>query len=556
MIKNKTTITALTVFMLLLSGCSGLTVELNTTSNTAVPETNKKAEAAPAVPTATAVPSDPAAKPASLEAIEDSLRAVYDEVNPSVVNLRVVQKTTMANMPSIPGLPEIPGLPFGNSDGEPSQEFRQEGQGSGFIWDSDGHIVTNNHVIEEADQVTVTFSDGSSVEGKVVGADPDSDLAVIKVDADAAKLAPVRLADSTQADVGQIVIAIGNPFGLEGTMTFGIISGLGRSLPVESSQNIQGGSYTIPDIIQTDAPINPGNSGGVLVDIEGHVLGVTSAIESPVRASSGVGYVVPSATVQKVVPSLIESGSYAHSWLGISGATLLPELNKAAGLKSGQRGVLVIEVTAGSPADKANLQGSDRKVEVDGQEVNVGGDVITAIDLQPVKEFEDLVTYLARSTVVGQKVTLTILRQDKEQTVDVTLAARPKVEQKTAQREETPRRSSVWLGIQGLELNSQINKAMGLAEDQTGILIVHIEPDSPADKAKLRGSFKSFTFEDNRIMIGGDVITAIDGQTVSKMEDLQSELSSREAGDEITLTILRDKSETKIDITLEERPGN
>ena len=555
MIKNNVLISVLTVMTLILSGCSGLTVGLNTSTNTEVPENAQAGLPAQAVPTATLVPSNPAAQPAALEAMQESLRAVYDNVNPSVVNLRVVQTAAIANVPTIPGLPEIPGLPFNLPQDQPSQEFRQEGQGSGFIWDNTGHIVTNNHVIEGAEQVTVTFSDGTIVEGKTIGADPDSDLAVVKVDADVTKLKPVKLADSTQADVGQIVIAIGNPFGLEGTMTFGIISGLGRSLPVSSNESTQGPSFTIPDIIQTDAPINPGNSGGVLVDIEGHVLGVTTAIESPVRASSGVGFIVPSATVQKVVPSLIESGSFEHTWLGISGTTLTPELNKAAGLETDQQGVLVYEVTSGSPADKAKVLGSDRQVEIDGQKINVGGDIITAIDKQSVKEFDDLVEYLARSTVVGQKVTLTILRQGKEQTLEVTLAARPKTELKTAQADESLRDANVWLGIIGRSLNTEINKAMQLSEDQTGVLVQQIEPNSPADKAGLHGSFKPFTLDGNRIMIGGDVITAINGKNTPTVEDLKTELGRHKSGEEITLTLLREKSEMKIKVELTEQPA-
>ncbi len=556
MFKKQVLLPAFTVMAIILSGCSGLTVKLNPGDNTKAPESAQAAQPAEAVPTATLVPENPAAQPASLEALQESLRAIYDNVNPSVVNLRVVEKTTIAVESTTPGLPDIPGFPFNLPQDQPSQQFRQEGQGSGFIWDTNGDIVTNNHVIENAEQVTVTFSDGTSVDGKVVGADPDSDLAVVKVSADASKLKPVKLADSTKADVGQIVIAIGNPFGLEGTMTSGIISGLGRSLPVTSNDTSSTtASYTIPDIIQTDAPINPGNSGGVLVNIEGNVLGVTSAIESPVRASSGVGFVVPSATIQKVVPALIQTGKYEHTWLGISGTTLTPDLNKAAGLKSDQRGVLVLEVTSGSPADKAKLLGSDKQVDVNGQKVVVGGDIITAIDKQTVNEFDDLVAYLARSTVVGQKVTLTILRQNKEQTLEVTLLARPKTAAPATQANETPSTSPVYLGIQALTLNSEINKAMGLDDNQTGLLIEQIEPKSPADKAGLKGSSKPFTLQGNQIMIGGDVITGVDGKDTPTMDDLKTELGRHKAGEEITLNVLRDKSDLKITVTLEERPA-
>jgi serine protease Do len=246
----------------------------------------------------------------------------------------------------------------------------------------------------------------------------------VKVELPAAQLHPVQLADSTQVKVGQLAVAIGNPFGLENTMTVGFVSALQRSLRAES-ESIEGPSYTIPDIIQTDAPINPGNSGGVLVDNQGQVIGVTAAIASPVRASAGIGFAIPTAIVQEVVPVLIEKGRYAHPWLGISGTTLDPDLAQAMKLETDQHGALVIDVTPGGPADKAGLRGSDQKITVDGEERRVGGDVVVAIDGQPVETFDDLVTYLVRSTEVGEKVTLTVLRDGEQTQVRVTLEARP-----------------------------------------------------------------------------------------------------------------------------------
>lgn len=194
-------------------------------------------------------------------------------------------------------------------------------------------------------------------------------------------------------------------------------------MPVQSTAN-DGATYTIPDVIQTDAPINPGNSGGVLVNSRGEVIGVTAAIESPVRANAGIGFVIPSNIVRRVVPALIANGRYDHPYLGISGTTLTSDLAKAMGLSPDQRGALVIDVTPNSPADKAGLRGSDRQITLDGSPARVGGDVITAIDGNPVQKFEDLASYLATSTSVGQKVTLTILRNGREQTLEVTLGAR------------------------------------------------------------------------------------------------------------------------------------
>jgi S1-C subfamily serine protease len=261
------------------------------------------------------------------------------------------------------------------------------------------------------------------VEAKVVGKDPSADLAVIKVDLPAGQLKPVTMADSSQVKVGQLAIAIGNPFGLSGTMTEGIVSAISRSLPVstQSSLSSTGGSYTIPDIIQTDAAINPGNSGGVLVNADGQVIGVTTAIRSSTDSNSGIGFVIPSNIVKRIVPSLIARGSYEHPRIGISGTTLTPELAKAMNLDASQKGVLVADVSQGGPAEKAGLQGSTNQVQINGQQAVVGGDVITAIDGQKVNKFDDLTSYLFNNTEVGQQVTLTILRQGKEQTIKLTL---------------------------------------------------------------------------------------------------------------------------------------
>ena len=349
-----------------------------------------------------------------LDVLQDTLAQIYAQVNPSVVNIQVTVQNSVQSgrMPSFPGMPE--------------QAPESEGLASGFVWDTEGHIVTNNHVVEDATEVTVTFYDGTTVPAEVVGADQNSDLAVIKVDVPADELQPVAVADSTGILVGQLAVAIGNPYGLEGTMTVGFVSALGRSLAVDSYSTA--GSYTIPDIIQTDAPINPGNSGGVLLDDRGRLIGVPTAIESTTGTNSGIGFAVPSAIVQKIVPALIDEGAVQYSWLGITGTTLTADLAGAMDLGRAQRGALVIEVTGNGPADKAGLRGSDRQVDLDGEQVEVGGDVIIAIEGQPVSDFDDLVSYLVGSTSVGDEVTLTILRDGQEQAVEVTLAARPETQ--------------------------------------------------------------------------------------------------------------------------------
>jgi 2-alkenal reductase len=338
----------------------------------------------------------------TLSDLQSTFEGIYAEVNPSVVNIQV-------------GAGDLSGLGI------------QSGLGSGFVWDNEGHIVTNNHVVADADQISVTFSDGRIVDAELVGTDAYSDLAVIKVDEPAGSLQPVEMADSSQVKVGQIAIAIGNPFGLQGTMTQGIISGLSRSLPVDLNNALsqQGARYSIPDIIQTDASINPGNSGGVLVDDQGAVIGVTSAIATTSMSNSGVGFVIPSGIVNRVVPALIEDGSIEHAYMGITGTTLTPDLVSAADLPEGQQGALVIDVAQNGPADEAGVRGGSQEVSVDGGQVATGGDVITAIDGQPVTRFEDMVSYLYNNTEVGQTITLTVLRDGQEQDIQLTLGALP-----------------------------------------------------------------------------------------------------------------------------------
>ena len=357
-----------------------------------------------------------------LAAYQGTLEQIYAQVGPSVVNIDISQSASSLNLPF--NHPNI-----GSGSGNGSNSLVPTALGSGFVWDNQGDIVTNNHVVAGADAINVTFSDGSSYPATLVGADPNSDLAVVKVNAPASELHPVQLADSNQVKVGQLAIAIGNPYGLSGTMTAGIVSALSRSLPVGlDTQNAQQGgpTYSIPDIIQTDASINPGNSGGVLVNAAGQVIGVTAAIESNSNSNSGIGFVIPSSIVQKVVPSLIQTGTYQHPWIGIEGTTVTPDLASADNLPNGQQGVLVINVTANSPASKAGLQGGNQTQTLNGNQVSLGGDVITAVDGQPVKNFEDLTSYLLNNTTVGQTITLTILRNGQQMSVQLTLGALPK----------------------------------------------------------------------------------------------------------------------------------
>jgi serine protease Do len=322
-----------------------------------------------------------------------------------------------------------------------------------------------------------------------------------------------------------------------------------------ASSNLLAPSYTIPDIIQTDAPINPGNSGGVLVDDEGRVIGVPTAIESPVRANAGIGFAVPSVIVQKVVPSLIADGSYEHPWLGISGTTLNSELAEAMDLEADQRGVLVIEVVPESPSDEAGLRASDQQIEIGGVEARIGGDVIVAIDGQPVEGFDDLVTYLVRNSSAGEAASLTILRDGREETVRVTLAARP-VEQEPASSAVQGPATGAWLGIRGFTLTPEIAEAMDLPADQQGVLVAEVIGNTAADQAGLRGGDQVVDVDGRQVQVGGDIIVAVDGETVIRFEELRAFLVQAEPGYEATFMLLRDGDEMTADVTLGEPPDS
>jgi S1-C subfamily serine protease len=342
------------------------------------------------------------------DAEEQLIINLYARVSPSVVNINVIGAVEEFIHPEVPGFPESP-FP---------EEFFQRGLGSGFVIDTDGHIVTNNHVVEGARRIQVHFSDDTEAEAEVVGTDPDTDLAVIKVDVPAAMLHPVELGESDTLRVGQRAIAIGNPFGFERTVTTGIISAVGRVLR-------QSSGFSLSNLIQTDAAINPGNSGGPLLDSRGKVIGVNTIIFTSSGFSSGVGLAIPVNTVKRVVPELIETGHFAHPWLGIRGYSINFELAEVLDLPV-DRGVLVGEVIRDGPSARAGLRGGQRQVLVEGfvEPIIAGGDIITAINDTGVRSMDDLITYL-ESTMVGQEVELTILRDGDEQHLTVKLDERP-----------------------------------------------------------------------------------------------------------------------------------
>jgi serine protease Do len=470
----------------------------------------------------------------TLAAMQGTLESIYANVNPSVVNIQVSSGGQSAS-------------------GQPAQQAL----GSGFVFDNKGNIVTNNHVVAGASRITVTFSDGRVLPAKIVGTDPDADLAVINV-ANAGQVTPLQLTNSDQVKVGELAVAIGNPFGLSGTMTVGFVSALGRTLPATNeTQSITGPSYTIPDVIQTDAAINPGNSGGVLLNDQGQVIGVTAAMETSNGSSAGIGFVIPANIVNRVVPELINNGKIEHPYLGISGTDLNPQLAKAMNLSESQRGALVVSVASGGPAEKAGLKGSNTTAQINGLNAPIGGDVITAINGQKINTFDEMVSYLFKNGVIGKSVKMDILRAGTIQSVDIVLIARPAgantAPQLANSQNAAPRLGvgpRLSLGIAGISLDSPLAQSMNLNQDQQGVLVERVISGSPAEKAGLVASAKPFIYQGQQILIGGDIITAINGSPVTSVQDLRTLLNNFNPGGILHFTILRSGKEMTVDVTL------
>ncbi len=398
-----------------ISGCAA-PLASNAVQTTAA----KVAEVQEVVSTVTETKTEQPTQPAPIivqSLDQETLADLYDRVVPSVVNIQVTGASPfgLGELPQefpfdLPGSPNFPDMPT-------------MGEGSGWVYDDQGHIVTNNHVVDGAEQVTVIFHNGLWAEAEVVATDPQSDLAVIKVDApEGVEMVPFPLAEPDSMRVGYSVIAIGNPFGLESTMTTGIVSALGRSFPVG---NALIGNFTLPAVIQTDAAINPGNSGGPLLNLNGEVIGVNFAIESPVQANSGVGFAIPVSIIERVIPALIENGEYHYPYIGIAGQSVTPQLTNMLELPQNVLGAYVDDVVSDGPADKAGVHGGEQAIQVDGVDMRLGGDIIVAIDDEPVRSFEDLVSYLVRKTEPGQKATLTVLRDGELLELDIELSERP-----------------------------------------------------------------------------------------------------------------------------------
>lgn len=297
-----------------------------------------------------------------------------------------------------------------------SRPVPKEGAGSGAIIDTKGHILTNHHVIRNSNKLEVTLSDGSRWPARLVGSDPGNDLAVLKIKAPGKKLTGIPMGDSSQLEVGQKVLAIGNPFGLGQTLTTGIISSLARSIRSESG-------ILINDVIQTDAAINPGNSGGPLLDSNGKIIGINSAIISPTGASVGIGFAVPINTAKRILPELISKGRVSYPWIGASVFPLIPEFSNYLGLIA-ERGAMIMEIVPNGPADKAGLRGGNRQVRVGNSLIIIGGDVITELNSEKVNSSDDLIRRI-RDHRPGDNIKLKILRDGRFLRINVILGKKP-----------------------------------------------------------------------------------------------------------------------------------
>ncbi len=402
---------ALGLLLFAISGCGG--------DAAATSETTAPADAVSASGTTTPVAettqsglpilADDAEADKLVAAQETVMNRIFTKALPSVVNIKVIQGREGND--GTGAFPRVPGVPDG---------FLVRGEGSGFVWDAEGRIITNQHVVDGAETVTVIFADRTQVLAKVLGGDTDSDLAVLELMEPLEGLVPIDLGDSNEVLVGQLAIAIGAPFGQSFTMTSGIVSAVGRTIRSGSSQ------FTIPEVIQTDAPINPGNSGGPLLNRHGRVVGINAQIISRSGSNAGVGLAVPINIAKMVVPALIEEGKYEYSWLGISGAPVGADIAELMNLPKGTRGALVISVSRDSPAHDGGLTGSDRAEVVNGKQYALGGDTITGINGSVIADMNDLIVYLTKNTRPGDEVMLEVIHGDgSSEKLLVVLGTRP-----------------------------------------------------------------------------------------------------------------------------------
>jgi serine protease Do len=443
-----------------------------------------------------------ASKDEPVRMIPESFSDLAEKVRPSVVNIRV-SKNVKAGGPVVH---RFFGHPFGEEnpfeeffnpkyrDRTPRQ-FKQQGMGSGFIIDQKGHIVTNNHVVEEADDIMVKLADGEEYDATVVGRDPKTDLALIKING-ADDLVPLPMGDSGSVRVGTWVVAVGSPFGLEQTVTAGIVSAKGRVI----------GAGPYDDFIQTDASINPGNSGGPLLNLKGEVVGINTAIMSRSGGNNGIGFAIPINMAEGIVSQLKSDGRVTRAWLGVGIQNLTPELAEYYGLEE-RKGALVTDVFEGDPADKAGIKAND---------------IVTAIDGKEISSSRDLSKTIAASEV-GERIPVTVMRDGMEKTIHVKLAERVDPDAPVTVSAD----NSKSLGLQVAELTPETARRYGLPENETGVLVTGVEPGGKADRAGLRK---------------GDIIKEVDRKRVGTAKDVRKQVDKAESGDKVRMLIKRGKA--------------
>jgi serine protease Do len=417
------------------------------------------------------------------------------EAKPGVVNIRTVRTMKGGG----PVSRNFFGNPFGGKDPSheffgpfskrgPSRDFKQRSLGSGFILNKDGYVVTNNHVIENADEIKVKFANGKEHDAELVGRDPNTDLALIKIEG-SSDLVPLKMGNSDTLDVGSWVVAIGSPFGLEQTVTAGIVSAKGRVI----------GAGPYDNFIQTDASINPGNSGGPLLNMNGEVVGINTAI---VAQGQGIGFAIPVNLAQGIVAQLKDNGSVTRGWLGVGIQDLTPELAEYYGLKD-QKGVLVSQIFKGDPAENAGIKSNDIIVAVDGKSVTTGRELSATI----------------AGLEVGKRTAITIIRDGREKTLYAELAKRQDAD--VVAKQELEDNSD--LGLQVTELSPESARRFGHLEDEKGVLVVGVKPGSKADQAGIQQ---------------GDLLKEVNRRPVDSVGKLKSELKNK-TGDSVRLLVKR-----------------
>jgi serine protease Do len=436
----------------------------------------------------------PTATAAEAVMVPVNFTELAEKAKPGVVNIRTV-KTTNGGGPVFRHFfgrnPHGGQDPFQDFFGlGPQREFKQRSLGSGFLLDNEGYIVTNNHVVEDADQIKVRLFDEAEYDATIIGRDPKTDLALIKIDAPSKDLKPLELGDSDTIPVGSWVVAIGSPFGLEQTVTAGIVSAKGRII----------GSGPYDDFIQTDASINPGNSGGPLLNLKGEVVGINTAI---VASGQGIGFAIPINMAHGIIDQLKDSGEVSRGWLGVGIQDLTPELAEYYAIKE-KEGVLVTQTYEGDPADKAGIK---------------EGDVIVAVDGKRIASSRELSRTVAEAGV-GNKMSLTVLRDGREKEIDVKLAKRPDTEPTMARGEAR----SDDLGLKVRAIDPEIAERLGLDENTKGVVVTGVNPDSKAAEADIRQ---------------GDVVIEINRKPVTSLDDYQNQLRQIDKGDTVQMLLRR-----------------